>query len=178
MLDLLPSKQVRFTNLSNKRHQTIYPQSPDHPLLYRYGGKGNEAMSAGMNIGDREDYWQSYRFPTTLDKDAPLHTSPHYTDKRFNKEQAVFGKHPKSRYGHDNLKYDYSDRLWQWDYDKAEKSVEVANASGATLRSCKRYEAYLSAYFNKPIEIKHIIAGVNRGNGYPYCVFGYKSADS
>ena len=134
-------------------------------------------MLKDMMLDDRaKNYWQNYRFPSTLNKDEPLHTSPHYTDDRFKNEQTVFGEQPKSRYGHDGLHYDYSDRLWQWDYSKAEKSIEIANASGATPKSCRWYEAYLSAYFDRPIEIKHIVAGVNRSNGYPYCVFGYKDA--
>ena len=120
-----------------------------------------------------KDYWQNYCHPTTLDKNEPLHTCPHYTDKRFEKEQTVFGEQAKSPYGHEGLHYDYSDRLWQWDYEKAKKSVEIADQSGAIPKSCKWYEAYLSAYFDCSIEIKHIVVGVNRSNGYPYSVFGY-----
>lgn len=116
-------------------------------------------------------------FPTTNDKNIPLHTDPHYTDKRFDKEQTVFGKRPKSPYGHKHLTYVYSDRLWQWDYDKAQSSAEIANQSGYPNRSCLWYEAYLSAYFNKSVIIEHIIAGVNRSNGYSYCAFGYKNAN-
>ena len=109
-----------------------------------------------------------YVYPTTFDKDAILETMPHYTDNRFKKEQTVFGREEKG------LGYDYSDRIWQWDYKKAEQSVDAANGSGATPRTCRWYEAYLSFYFDRPIEIRHIIAGVNRSSGYPYAVFGYK----
>lgn len=125
----------------------------------------------------RDNFFNNWIYPTTLDKDKPLETSPHYTDKRFNNEQTVFGKIPQSGYGHDNLHYDYSDRLWQWDYKKAEEAIAKANQSGSVPRSCKYYEAYLSAYFGKDVEIGHIVAGVNRSNGYPYCVFGYKFKD-
>lgn len=111
---------------------------------------------------------------TTFDKNRPLKTEPHYTDELFEKEQTVFGKPAKSSYGHKHLSYDYSDRLWQWDYDKTQQSVDIANQSGATFKSCRWYEAYLSAYFDRPIVIEHIIAGVNRSNGYSYCVFGYR----
>ncbi len=117
-----------------------------------------------------KDPWENYRYPATFDKDKPLETMPHYTDNRFRKEQTVFGKECEG------IGYDYSDRLWQWDYKKAEEAVEKANKSGAISKSCRWYEAYLSAYFGKPIEIKHIIAGVNRSNGYPYCIFGYKES--
>jgi hypothetical protein len=118
----------------------------------------------------KDDFLRKLVYPTTFDKNKALETHPHYTDDRFKKEQTVFGKEE------DGIGYDYSDRLREWDYSKAEASVKAANESGATPRTCKWYEAYLSAYFGKPIEIKHIIAGVNRSNGYPYCVFGYKDA--
>lgn len=118
------------------------------------------------------------KYPTTFNKNKPLKTSPHYSDKRFEQEQTVFGKPSKSRCGHKHLSYDYSDRLRQWDYDKAQRSAECANESGATLNSCKWYEAYLSAYHGRTFVIEHIIAGVNRSNGFPYCVFGYKEVNN
>ena len=113
---------------------------------------------------------------TTYDKDMPLNTNPHYTDRRFNTAQTVFGKPSKSDRGHKDLSYDYSDRLWQWDYDKAKRAAEIANETDATPKSARWYEAYLSAYFDKPIEIVHILAGVNVSNGYAYAVFGYRDS--
>ncbi len=107
------------------------------------------------------------KYETTFGKNKVLHTSPHYTDKRFDQPQTIFGQECEG------LAYDYSDRLWQWDYDKSEAAAKAANES-ATPKTCRWYEAYLSAYFSRPIEIKHIIAGVNRSNGFPYNVFGYR----
>lgn len=103
------------------------------------------------------------------DKDLPLETTPHY----FKKEQTVFGETPNSQFAHTHLNYDYSDRIREWNYDKAAKSVEAANESDAIPKSCRWYEVYLSAYFNRSIKIEHIIAGVNQSTGYPYQVFGY-----
>ena len=113
---------------------------------------------------------------TTYRKDVALNTNPHYTDERFNTAQTVFDKPSKSDYGHKDLSYDYSDRLYQWDYEKAKHASEVASATDAKLRSARWYEAYLSAYFDRPIEIIHILAGVNVSNGYAYAVFGYRDA--
>jgi len=118
-------------------------------------------------IGIRNEFFASFKFQPVHNKNTPLETMPHYTDKRFEKEQTVFGKAEKG------LHYDYSDRLWQWDHAKAKQASETANASHAVNRSARWYEEYLSAYFGKKTIIKHIVAGVNRSNGYPYCVFGY-----
>ncbi len=72
-------------------------------------------------------------------KDIPLQTDPHYSDPRFDEPQTIFGQEESG------LHYDYSDRLWQWDYDKAQKATEIANEVVKTRRTCEWYEAYLSA---------------------------------
>ncbi len=72
--------------------------------------------------------------PTTMDKRKALHTRPHYTDRRFKKEQTVFGKPAKTRYGHKGLEYVYSDRLVQWDGDKSDKAWDIAKNGTAPYR--------------------------------------------
>lgn len=101
-------------------------------------------------------------------RNIKLNTSPHYTDSRFDTEQTVFGERT------DGLHYDYSDRIVQWDYDKAKEATNAANASGKTKQSASYYDVYLTHYFGKPTRVEHILAGVNRSNGYPYAVFGYR----
>lgn len=132
------------------------------------------------------DYWDRPIKPkskpavrTTMNKDVPLLTNPHYTDDRFasGKTHTVFGKDPGSDFGHKGLEYVYSDRLWQWDYSKAQEAAEVANESDYVARSCNWYEAYLSHYLDEPVEIHHIVSGVNVSNGYSYFVLGYKTRD-
>jgi hypothetical protein len=115
------------------------------------------------------DFFQVYTYPTTFNKDKQLEVNPHYTDKRFDKEQTIFGKENKK------LSYDYSDRIWEWDYKKAKEATEIANQSGKTRNSCAWFEVYLSHFFGKKIVIEHIVAGVNKSSDYPYCVFGYKN---
>jgi len=113
---------------------------------------------------------------TTYDQKQPLETSPHYSDPRFKKEQTVFGKPANDSRGHPHLHYDYSDRLWEWNPEKAELARETANKKSVPAQSCLYYQTYLSAYYGKLLIIEHIIAGVNRSNGYPYIVFGYREA--
>lgn len=103
-------------------------------------------------------------------RDVPLKLSPHYYHDMpmFEREQVVFGKKE------DGLDWEYSDRLWQWDYKKAEDSWKVANEAGHVKGSANAIQAYLSAYFWKPINLVCVISGVNRGNGYPYNVYGFR----
>lgn len=106
---------------------------------------------------------------------APSHPTaviPHplYSDSRYHygKTQVLWGRKEKG------LEWNYSDRLWQWDYDKAKKASEVASASGALQNTAGWHEAYLNAYFEKKtIELRCIIGGCNVATGYAYYVYGY-----
>lgn len=102
------------------------------------------------------------------DKNEVLqNTHPHYTNERLRKEQTIFGQ------DEDGLNYEYSDRVADWDREaKKDSSAEADKV--AKKCTAAWYEAYLSAHFEKPVDIRHIIAGVNRGNGYPYRVYGFK----
>lgn len=114
-------------------------------------------------------------------KDAHIEDRPHYADQRFDMPRTVYlalGRRlTKGTFGTEVVKgahYNYDDRLWQADYDKSRKAWEEAEKSGLKLHTPAIHEAYLAAYFGKPVELLHIVAGVNRGNGYPYLVYGYR----
>ena len=94
---------------------------------------------------------------------------PHYTDRRFDggKALVVYGKETVGG------KADYSDRIWQWNPVKAERAAKTATESGARPHTCRWYEAYLSAFMEKPITITCIKAGVNVSSGYSYLLFFY-----
>lgn len=105
----------------------------------------------------------------TSDKNAVLQNLyPHYTNEYY--------RHPRSAFGRevDGIEYAYSDRLLEWDYSKHQAAWEHAKNNGLTTQTCAFFEAYLSTYFDRPVEILHILAGWNWGNGYPYQVFGYR----
>jgi len=107
--------------------------------------------------------------PTKGWNTAISNIAPHYTDQRFDSgDHTVWGKQTSDTH------YDYSDRLWQWDYKKCQAAFEKAGESNAVRNSAKYYQIFLSEYFGKEVELKHILAGVNRASGYPYQVFGYK----
>jgi hypothetical protein len=106
--------------------------------------------------------------PPVAGRNQPIHR-PHYTDKRFQgKEHTLYGATAK------DLSYEYSDRLWQWDYDKAQESAKVANESGHANGSPAWYEVYLTHYHGVPVQLLHIIGGVNVSSGYEYYVFGFR----
>jgi hypothetical protein len=113
------------------------------------------------------NYARSSGVSTTFDMNKQLTDNPHYSDNRFDKEQTIFGKEEKG------LGYDYSDRIWQWNYDKAEQATEHASTK-YTPHTANWYQEYLSFFFDKKITLKHVVAGVNKSSGYPYLIFGYK----
>ena len=49
---------------------------------------------------------------------------PHYSDERWLKPQMIYGKECKT----DNA--NYSDRLWQWGRDAAERATEACTSQG------------------------------------------------
>lgn len=104
---------------------------------------------------------------STFDRDCPLELRPHYSDDRFDEERAVFGQEEKG------LFYNYSDRLWQADWEKSKEAAEAANASGATRDSATWLETWLSHWHGKKVDLKHVVSGVNKSNGHPYNVYGY-----
>jgi len=109
---------------------------------------------------------------STCDENKRLHDQPHYTEPEFREAQTIFGKRE------DGLSYVYSDRLQQWDYEKARAAAEHADAEGCTRHTAKWYRIYLAEYFGKQIELPHIMAGHNLANGFPYQVFGYRELNS
>ena len=113
---------------------------------------------------------------TTDNKHEPLTLHPHYSNRHFDKPRTVFGPESESSSGHDGLNYNYSDRLQQWDYSKHSAAWERANKSNATKDSAAFLEVYLSAYHGKPVEVVHVIAGVNLSSGYPWWCAGWRDA--
>lgn len=71
----------------------------------------------------------------------------------------------------------YSDRLYQWDYDKFNRCCkEVFKNQGQYFseRDPKEIEKFLSLYFEKEVKLMAITQGCNASTGYPYWVFFYK----
>lgn len=108
---------------------------------------------------------------------SPIYNlSPHYTDNRFREPQTVWlatGYKLNKRDVVNGAVYNYSDRIWQWDWNKANSAHETIDKS-LDHRSPAYIQEFLRYYFNNPkIVLVHVVAGVNLSNGYPYQVYGY-----
>jgi len=118
-------------------------------------------------------------YQTAMDK--PInHLQPHYTDDRFKRPQTVFVREGyklivDSDYGYvKSAFYNYSDRIWQWDWDKTEESRKTAIEKYKKADTAAYWEYWLQLVFDKPnLKLVHILAGFNPSNGYSYQVFGY-----
>lgn len=91
----------------------------------------------------------------------------HYSNPYWDKEHTIFGAKELG------LEYQYSDRLEQFDYDKAKKARIDASKKHPKFNAAYVQE-YLTQYYGKPIILRHVIGGVNRSNGYNYYVYGFK----
>lgn len=72
----------------------------------------------------------------------------------------------------------YSDRLYQWDYEKYNKccmNVFKNKGQNFKLRNPKDIEKFLSMYFNKQIKLTAVVESCNQAYGNPYWVFFYKN---
>lgn len=110
--------------------------------------------------------------PTSLD--AHITLNPHYSNPDFagKGEVEIWGSKQTG------IEYVYSDRLWQWDYNKAQQAAKKTNEAGVTLNTARWVQTYLSHYYEKPIEVCHIYSGVFPHSGYPYWAAGFRAVDT
>jgi hypothetical protein len=115
----------------------------------------------------------TYRyFYHTNSKDAQLAHS-HYSDPAYDGDGAViFGaKRP-------GLRYEYADRLAQWDREKNDAAWDAAVAEFGKTNTARHIEAFLRHYFDSPdLRLVVIIAGMEAFSGYPWYAYGFVIAD-
>lgn len=103
-------------------------------------------------------------------KNIPIKTNPHYTEEEFFGDGLVV-------FGDEKAPHDsgvYLDRMYQWDSEKYDRAYKCANNTDFTKGCCYWWEAWLSFYLDKKVEIVYVKAGVQRMNGYSWTAFGYK----
>lgn len=113
---------------------------------------------------------RSYEQPIIRDLDVVLDTYTSYTDPRSRDNRTIFGAEE------DGLHYDCDDRLVELDYKKSQEAK--AHADGVAIRKTAAwFQTYLSFFYGYQVEVRHILAGCNRSNGWPYLVFGWKKGE-
>lgn len=77
----------------------------------------------------------------------------------------------------------YSDRLYQWDHDKAQRVRDKTNDKFGIDRygnwrkwNLETASYYLSLYWEKPIKVTAIAEECHLGNGFPLWIIWYKDA--
>ena len=89
----------------------------------------------------------------------------HYSDPQSDKVLTVFGEKSPG------LFYNYSDRLIGKEWDDAQDS---ADENGFTRGTAAWFEWALKHFHGaKKLDLRHMLLGVNRSNGYHYHVYGY-----
>lgn len=122
-------------------------------------------MNKDFKYTDNLGYSGCYPRSVKISLDQTL-SYPHYSDSRWDTEQTIYGNKSKG------IEYNYSDRLMQFSYENHKKGEE--KASNQQQNTARYYLEYLKGYYGKDIDLQWIGAGVNRSNGYPYWIFGYK----
>lgn len=108
---------------------------------------------------------------------------PHYTNSQFREAQTVYLAAGYRLTKSDDLvigaSYNYSDRLWQWDWEKSRAAWETAKQQRPDHQdTAEQIEIYLRTFFDDPkLKLVHILAGFNVSNGYDYQVYGYLPGD-
>ena len=101
----------------------------------------------------------------------------HYSNPFYSRgnDHLVFGAETYDTKGRGN--WEYSDRLYEWDWRKSQAAYAAAKQEGHPESSADFYQAYLAAYYDKLVYLFGVRAGVNVSNGYPYRVFGFVFLD-
>jgi hypothetical protein len=114
--------------------------------------------------------WHEPRVPTAnYNMDSYLDTYTNYTSPRSQDDRTIWGR------AETDLHYDYDDRIVQWDYDRHKAATAHADEEVPLTthhRTAAWFQAYLRHFYDKPVVLRHIMAGCNRSNGFPYLVFG------
>lgn len=119
------------------------------------------------------DKYLSSKPRANFDLNSYIQDNPHYSDPEFSRGQTkvVFGEQEKG------ITYDYSDRLWGWDSNKAQSASEYASKKAGRPNTARWHQVFLSQYFDRSVELRCIIVGVNVSSGYSYRCYGYKFND-
>ena len=99
---------------------------------------------------------------------------PHYSDNNYKNVQLLYLKGgDQSHLLNGMVEWVYSDRVYQWDREKAEKANAIA-LKGTSYPSVRYMTAFIREFYDNKYECVAVAGGVNHSNGYEYFVFGMK----
>lgn len=125
-----------------------------------------ELRAMGLDF-DPYDPWGSHVDSKWVD---PTRTDEKWTHPYSYSEFYIFGRSVKG----DGA--DYSDRLWQWNYEKADRLWKEHVGCRWDQASAAQLSAFMSAYHGRPLRVTALAEGCNIGNGYPYWIVWYRDA--
>lgn len=99
----------------------------------------------------------------------PLHTKEKSSHPYSYSEFFIFGNRRVIKDVHG----DYSDRLWEWDHDKADKLWKKHVKTRWEFATKAQLTAFISEYHGKTLKVVALAEGCNPSNGYPYWILWY-----
>lgn len=72
----------------------------------------------------------------------------------------------------------YSDRMFQWDYDKAREAFKNTGAQGSCHITPEQANQIIKKYYGADHECLAYAVGCNVSNGYPYSIFWVKKNEA
>lgn len=122
--------------------------------------------------------WVDPRRENLTEREAPYCYSEYFV-WRDPKLVDPHGGHDGQSWRATEISVVFSDRLAQQDREKFSAAIKACGAT-TSLRywSENNASAFLTAYFGKPTMAVALAEGCNSGNGYPYWIFWYRSAET
>jgi len=108
--------------------------------------------------------------------DLPECFRPRHGEPRRTRDSHPYNYDPFMVCGHDQKTNggDYSDRLYEWNYEKAKACAEKHLCGVSEFRNLAKVEAFLRDYHDQPeLNLAYVIQMCNVSNGYPVWYFGY-----
>jgi len=113
------------------------------------------------------------RIPVEFKDDGYI-PKPHYSDENYKNVQLLYLKNGDQSHLSSGLEWVYSDRVYRWDREKAEKANEIA-LKETSYPSVRYMTAFIREFYDNKYECLAVAGGVTHSSGYEYFVFGIKA---
>lgn len=129
------------------------------------------SQMGGIRVGN-QDHWPMHEFMLRHMRDDSRWVDPSRTDEKSShpysySEFFLYGDREVVKTATDAL---YSDRIWQWDREKASRCWSEHCKDRWDTTGSKQHSAFLSDFLGKPVRVIALAEGCNASNGYPYWI--------